>query len=324
MKVIQSLEYIYEEQLEINKKLKVKVDEQFNRFKKNTWHYLSRIKQLESFALKLETGRFSNAGNLEDFFACTLVVENLDQINNASSLIKDNFTILSKRPGNSKLTHKHASSFQFDDLRIYATLKNAAYLPKEQLSSITFEIQIKTFLQHAWALATHDLIYKTDEINWSKERIAYQIKAMLEQAELTISGVNNLINLPEVLKENKETKQQNAILKFYLNSFLKKDLPKDLVRLCKNTYELIIALDLKPSDLTTILADETEVGRGTNYKNLSPFLLIIQSVINQRGQLIQSYINQTNSGNKIFKILLPKELQINQLKIESEENIIRL
>ncbi len=63
-------------------------------------------------------------------------------------------------------------------------------------------------MQHAWGLATHDLIYKADEINWPKERIAFQIKAMLEQAEVTISGVNNLISLPEVSKDNYETAEQ--------------------------------------------------------------------------------------------------------------------
>ena len=212
MKIIQSIEAIYEEQYQLNQRLQSKVDEIFSRIRKISWHYLSRLKQLESFALKLETGRFHDPRKLEDFFACTLVVENLDQINNARSLIRQHFDIKIQRPKSQRITHKESSSFQFDDLRLYATLKNSPFLPPDPLSEIVFEIQIKTFLQHAWGLATHDLIYKTDEINWPKERIAFQIKAMLEQAEVAISGVGNLISLPEVSKDNFETTQQKKIL----------------------------------------------------------------------------------------------------------------
>ena len=50
-----------------------------------------------------------------------------------------------------------------------------------------FEVQIKTILQHAWSIATHDLIYKTDTVSWPKERIAFQVKAMLEHAEIAIA-----------------------------------------------------------------------------------------------------------------------------------------
>jgi ppGpp synthetase/RelA/SpoT-type nucleotidyltranferase len=322
MKVIQSIESVYEEQYEYNQKLKTRVDETINRIKKPTWHYFSRIKQLESFALKLETGRFSDPRKLEDFFACTLVVENLDQINKASSLIRQNFTVTGQKPKTPRWTHKESSSFQFDDLRLYANLKQVEYLPNEPLASITFEIQVKTFLQHAWGLATHDLIYKTDEINWPKERIAYQIKAMLEQAEVAISGVNNLINLPEVLKDNPETSLYKKILAFYKEFFNKEELPVDIVRLCKNTSELLTALNIRITDVRAILTAENNAGRGTNYKNLSPFLLILQSIINQRPSLIQDYANSEPS--KKFKIIFPKELQIESLLIEKHENIISI
>lgn len=321
MKVIQSIESIYDEQKELNDKLKVKVDQIFKRIKKDTWHYIGRVKELESFALKLETGRFLNPNMLEDFFACTLVVENLDQINKATSLIRNNFNVISQKPKSSRMTHKEPFSFQFDDLRLYAHLKHPDYLPPEPISNISFEIQIKTFLQHAWGLATHDLIYKADEINWPKERIAFQIKAMLEQAEVAISGVNNLISLPEVSKDNHETAEQKKILKFYQDFFPKDELPKDIVRLCKNTKDLLSVLNLKVSDLKNILTSENSIGRGTNLKNLSPFLLIIQSIIYQRQAILETYINDVP---KKFKIILPKELQIEKLSITRLDNIIKV
>lgn len=322
MKVIQSVQAIYEEQQVLSKILQARVDDIINRVKKETWHYFSRTKQLESFALKLETGRVADPSRLEDFFACTLVVENLDQVKKAQSIIEENFTIKIQRPQDAAITHKEPSSFQFDDLRLYVTLKTTDYMPAEPLSEILFEIQVKTFLQHAWTLATHDLIYKADEINWSKERIAYQIKAMLEQAEVVISGVQNLMNVPEVVKENKETTEQKEILVFYHTFFSKEELPEDLVRLCKTTWQLLGALRITIKDVAEILTKENEAGRGTHFKNLSPFLLIIQSIINQRKDLIQQYVNRDKPGR--FKIMLPREIQAEALTIRQHHNIMQI
>ncbi len=322
MKIVQSIEAVYEDQRVLSELLKKQVDNVFSRIKSNSWHYFSRVKQLESFALKLETGRFSDPKSLEDFFACTVVVENLNQINKASSLVRQNFNVVFQRPNNARQTHKDPSSFQFDDLRLYATLIQSEFLPEEPINQIVFEIQIKTFLQHAWSLATHDLIYKSDEINWSKERIAYQIKAMLEQAEVAISGVNSLINVPEVLKDNYETTQHKKILKFYKEFFSVDDLPNDIVRLCRNTNDLLKVLGIKVGELKQILKNENDLGRGTNFKNLSPFLLLLQSIVNQNPDLIESFL-KTKSQQK-FKIILPKELNLNSISIDNEENIIKI
>lgn len=327
MKVIQSIDVIYDSQKEFNELLQKKVDETFNNIKDKSWHYISRIKSKESFALKLETGRYSDASNLEDFFGCTLVVENLDQIKTAQKKIRDNFVIVYQRPKSERFTHKDPSSFQFDDLRVYAKIKEPDYLPVTPLSSLLFEIQIKTFLQHAWSIATHDLIYKAEEINWPKERIAFQIKAMLEQAELAISGVNNLINLPEVSKNNTESSELKKILKFYNEHFQKEELPSDIVRLCKNTKEFLRAIQLPVSELRKAFIQESTLGRGKNLKNLSPFLLIVQSVINQHKDIMETFINNTSlDSNKIknFKLLLPKEVHLGSLNILNETNIVKL
>lgn len=322
MKIIQSIESIYEEQYSINSILKDKVDSIFNGIRLPKWHYFSRLKGIQSFALKLETGRIKEPLKMEDFFACTLVVENLDQISQALKMTDENFHITERRPKYDNLTHKESSSFQFDDLRLYANLKNVNYLPPEPISNIVFEIQIKTFLQHAWGIATHDLIYKTDEINWAKERIAFQIKAMLEQVEVTISGVKNLINQPEILKDTKETLQQKKILSFYSSIFEKEDLPDDIVRLCKNTNEFLKAFNLQIEELVEIVDKESKSGRGPYLKNLSPYLLIIQSVINQQPSVIQRFLNFKDE--KKFKLVLPKELNLNGLTISNKINTISL
>src|SRR6185295_542993 len=87
---------------------------------------------------------------------------------------------------NKQLELKGTHEFSFDDLRLYTKWKPDVTLPTPTFAGVVFELQIKTFLQHAWSIATHDLIYKTDSISWPKERVAFEIKAMLEHAENAI------------------------------------------------------------------------------------------------------------------------------------------
>jgi hypothetical protein len=187
----------------------------------------------------------------------------------------------------------------------------------------TKPIQIKTFLQHAWGLATHDLIYKADEINWAKERIAFQIKATLEQAEVTISGVNRLIELAEVSKDSYETIELKNILDFYRTIFQPEDLPRDIIRLCKNTKSLLYSLHLNVEEVKDILINENGIGKGTNLKNLSPYLLVLQSIINQKKDVVERFINSTYSKQNRQKLIIPKELDISTLNIEHEDNLVK-
>ena len=142
------------------------------------WFYRDRVKTLESFTLKVETGRFPDYARMEDFFACTVIVPTFSQLDDAIGMIEDLFELVRRHPEGDAETHKGASNFTFDDLRLYVQRRAAANLPPSELDGIIFEIQIKTILQYAWGIATHDLIYKTDEVSWPKERIAYQVKAM--------------------------------------------------------------------------------------------------------------------------------------------------
>jgi hypothetical protein len=319
MKIVNSISKLYSEQKAINEKLKENVDRVIQSIKRDNWHYISRLKSLESFALKLETGRVPDAYGLEDFMACTLVVDNVTQINLAIELLDNYIILVERRPKDPSLTHKESSSFVFDDLRLYAKLKPLNSL-EGPIYNIIFEIQIKTFLQHAWGIATHDLIYKTKEINWSKERIAYQIKAQLEHVELTIGGVENLIGMPEIAKSNKEINSLNEIVDFFSNVFNAEDLPEDLVRLCKNTKDLLKHINVSLEDLRTMIETETAVGRGATTKNISPYNIILQSVLNTNPLIIENFAQRRNK----FKILVPKEIEFPNINLRHKENFIGL
>jgi len=320
MKIPGSVRKLYAEQKEHCDLLGPKVDDRLRGLKKKQWHYESRIKPAESFALKVESGRFKDLDKLEDFFACTLVVENQKEIKKAENLIKLNFKIIDRRPPSDSYTFKHSNSFPFDDLRLYVEWIDDPSLPASGITGIVFEVQIKTFLQHAWSIATHDLVYKGDRISWAKERIAYQIKAMLEHAEVSILEAEKLAKSKALRKEDKKTKliiEAIRLLKHFWND---DQLPADVLRLANNLVTFTRSLGLPFPRLWEILKKETTRGYGAQLYNLSPYGTIVQSVINQEMDLIKKFV--VNNGSK-YKMLITSEIEVPpELKSMDMKNLI--
>src|SRR5436309_2978621 len=117
MKILNSVRSIYEELLPTYGRLKELVDARFQALREPRWHYESRVKEAQT--LKLETGRFSNPREMEDFLACSLVVENRAALMRAERIVTSKFTVESRRPRTDDFTHKKSEAFPFDDLRLY-------------------------------------------------------------------------------------------------------------------------------------------------------------------------------------------------------------
>ena len=323
MKIVNSVRKVYQDQLEINNKLKQRVDQLLISVKQNQWHYVSRIKSMASFALKLETGRVENPNALEDFFACTIVVENTKAIKNARTLLKKHFKIHQERPENQNFTKKESSSFIFDDLRLYASLLPTSARPKGPVNDVKFEVQIKTFLQHAWAIATHDLVYKSDDLSWTKQRVAYQVKAMLENAEISIEKADSVKKLPGIPSDNPKIQFQNKIKQFLLKSFDQNTLPTDLVRLIGNIEYLIKVLKIDLTEIEDCLDKDSKNGLGVHTLNLSPYLIIVQSIINRKPKKVESFLKSKARGNYNPKIFIPLEVDLKTINNDlSREKII--
>jgi ppGpp synthetase/RelA/SpoT-type nucleotidyltranferase len=282
MKIPQTLRNVYTELEPKYIKLKKAVDEELKNTLDSRWHYTSRVKSIQSFALKIETGRCNKIEKFEDFFACTVVVENLTRIEEAETLITERFTLNHKRPKEKGITHKRPEVFSFDDLRLYCRWNGLPGSKKTEINGLLFEVQIKTFLQHAWTIATHDLVYKTDEKNWGKERIAYQIKAMLEHAEVSIFEAEKLASSDLMMIQDNETCGIAEIINILKRHWADNSLPNDLKTLSINVFQTIKRLRISVKELEEILIKETEENIGTKAKNLSPFGIITQAIINQK------------------------------------------
>ena len=307
MKIPASIRRLHEDQKAVNDRLKIAVGNRMAGLKKPSWHYESRVKELSSFALKIESGRFQKPEALEDFFACTLVVANATEIAEAEKLVEDNFTVQYRRPKQIDKTHKSSDSFPFDDLRVYTALREGPSIPPTDLSGIVFEVQIKTFLQHAWSIATHDLLYKSDDVNWSKERIAYQIKAMLEHAEISIQEAEGLAACAALAKEDPTTTAIKDGIRLVKAQWVGDELPSNVRRLAVNIAELLAALSMKIERLEQILNDGKTQRAGAHPSNLSPYGTIVQYLFDAEKDKMVKFLKNEKVRTKI---LIPAEIEL--------------
>lgn len=287
MKVQSSLRNLYLDQKPIIEKLKSSVDTAMKATKQPRWHYESRVKELESFCTKVETGRVSDPRGLEDFLACMLVVPNSLEIPTALDAVSALYDVQYRRPKADMVTNKAANAFPFDDLRLYCTRKNDGTLPETPLDKIVFEIQIKTFLQHAWGVATHDLSYKTDDVRWAKDRIVAHLKAAIEHAELSIQEASRLSQSPSLQFTHNKTVATADTIKILEKFWSREDLPANLRSLAETVQEILWASGIPNADLEAILQSEQNRLDGQMPLNLSPYGTIIELLLRHRRESVE-------------------------------------
>ena len=290
MKIVKYIRDIYQEHKPLYHELETEVKENLKpRVEEKNWFFISRIKALESFALKIETGRVAKPTKLEDFFACTIIVPTTVDICQAKKMVLCIYKFHSRRPTNDSNTHKGSSDFVFDDLRLYVMQGALTSGKNQQLNEIVFEVQIKTILQYAWSIATHDLIYKSDTINWPRERIAFQVKAMLEHAEVTITKTDLLKDAPNVAKTNPRTDDVCFIIKHLNQIWTSEQLPQDIKRLAETIFEVLHSCELDVKMFPRII--ETEKHRLSSIPlNLSPYALTIQALAQNKPVELQQML----------------------------------
>ena len=283
------------------------------------WFFFSRVKDLESFALKVESGRVQNPNELEDFFACTIVVATTAQIEDAESLVLEHFDLSYRRPRDDSLTHKASSSFAFDDLRLYVARRAPISGRRPELNGLVFEVQIKTTLQHAWGHATHDLIYKSNTISWPLERIAYQVKAMLEHAEIAIAEANRLADAAGVSKQDRQTISVNQLIEKLRNTWGDERLPEDVKRLGEALLALFHAADMGIDRFEDII-DAERKRIGLLPQDLSPYAFTLQAVANFD---IASFRQKFNRQHIQTSVLVHSDMELPDWMLNEHPRIVR-
>ena len=282
------------------------------RLSNNSYIYESRIKSLESFALKIETGR----NPLEDFFACRFIVIKKDDIEKIKNdLLKNNIEILESRPSNIKETSKSPYKFSFDELRLYAKLNQPVNIPEREYLNSIFEIQIMTLYSFVWVQTTHDLIYKGNEISWGKARIAYQIKALLEQAQYAIDTIEKTDE--EYFPKNESYENQKILIQYIKTIWEDALLPNDLNRLSNNILNLINNLNSNFEEMQTILNNQIRDDNGFVPKNITPYQYILKSYFKHKPKLL---LKLTKKHKNNFHIALIEDLDIDEDVVDKLAN----
>jgi len=268
------------------------------------WHYEARVKSLESFALKLETGRVKDAGAMEDFFACTIVVPSYKNISDAVTLIEEHFDVKDRRPNDESTTHKRPAVFDFDDLRLYVVPKQStSWVVDPLIIGMRFEIQVKTFLQHAWAIATHDLVYKADSVSWPLERVSFQVKAMLEHAELVISEATKITDSGLLKKSDFATQRISKVIGILLEHWEVERLPTDIRRVASSVCALMDSLRLNVADLGKIL----ELGiakNGSHSLDASPYETLLKYLLQQHEDVVRDYVAKVPKKGCVYVLVV--------------------
>lgn len=205
--------------------------------------FISRVKTVESIAEKIETGRFGAWSELDDLFACTIIVPTLRHEEEAITFCAATFqTTTIVRRGE---TQKAPEEFRFDSTRIKAKLRKPEGLEAARASiyDVIFEIQIKSAFEHAWAVTTHDLAYKSAEVDWKRQRLAAQLKAIVEQLDMLILGYEQTMEKigesPYFELERKRYISQKMVALFKDGIIPSELAPKDFSRFCNNVYSLL-------------------------------------------------------------------------------------
>lgn len=202
----------------------------------NGYAFTDRIKAIDSLSEKIETGRFLKLSDIDDFYALSIIIPNLNKETEVLNFLKETFNVvvLKKRGG----TKKAPDVFRFDNTRFIGKLKQSG--EKTEISEINFEIQIKTAFEHAWSVSTHSLVYKTNEIDWKLLRIASQLKSSVEQLDMIVSGAKHMNShitehsWPEIDVKKYILECTNT---FLLNPNVPEELkPKDSSRFSENLY----------------------------------------------------------------------------------------
>jgi ppGpp synthetase/RelA/SpoT-type nucleotidyltranferase len=282
------------------------------------WFHDARKKGLDSFAQKIESGKVLNASKLEDFVAGMIVVPMRSDIAAALDFVDQFFQIQYRRPETDFMTSKKASDFPFDDIRLYGTLRPSEDLPVRPIDTIVFEIQVKTFLQHAWSIATHDLVYKFDRVSWARSRVAYQVKALLEHAELSIAAIEELEGSSILPTGGQPEGRLQELIDMVAREWGDEDLPADRRRLAMNLDRLLDELSIVSlQGLADLLSSGRAVKGGSHPGGWSPYQCIVDYASIRMPEKMQAILTGTSEGPGNFCIYVTPEI-LHRLKLSLE------
>ena len=210
---------------------------------RNGFAFICRKKSIQSLAEKIETGRIEKWSDIDDIFACTVIIPNLSYEEDVLEFLESTYSKIKIRKRGSTL--KSPDVFRFDSTRFIGKLTPIEENMQSPIYDIKFEVQIHTAFEHAWAMTTHSMTYKGELIDWRRYRLTAQLKAAVEQMDMLVMGFDQVSkNISEYVWPDIEAKKK-IIDKFkaaFDDGLIRDELePKDWTRFSNNIYNIITA-----------------------------------------------------------------------------------
>jgi ppGpp synthetase/RelA/SpoT-type nucleotidyltranferase len=154
---------------------------------KEDYIFRDREKRSHSLSEKLESGRYSSWNKIDDLYACRIVVPTHGHESAVVEKLNSLFAHHETRSRN--FQQKSPDVFRFDSLRWYGTMReDVAAMRQPGFGNLIVEVQVLTAFEFAWLTVSHDLVYKADRVDWSRDRLAAHLKAAVEQIEVLIAS----------------------------------------------------------------------------------------------------------------------------------------
>lgn len=228
--------------------------------------FVGRIKALASVAEKIEMGRYARFSEIDDLVAFTLVIPTAAMEANVIEFCRLKFDVTEIR--HKRNTAKSPEAFRFDSTRVIARVRRPADVagqPGPSIADFLFEIQVRTAFEHAWSVATHDLVYKGSSIDWRRIRLASQLKASSESLDAAVAAFDQLAEAIEPSQWEKSD-EQGEISNFVERLFREFKLPGTLKpassnRFAENLWHLTRAARPNLSSRSCVAAIEDELNK---------------------------------------------------------------
>jgi ppGpp synthetase/RelA/SpoT-type nucleotidyltranferase len=205
----------------------------------NHFAYTSRIKELDSLAEKIESGRYRNWASIDDFIGAVIIIPNINYEPAIIKFLETSFTKVQLKKRGS--TWKNYDVFRFDSTRFIGKL--SVVDSEKIINTINFEIQIRSAFEHAWSVTTHDLAYKSKTIDWKMLRLAAQLKSSVEQLDMITLGayeIKSSIQAHKWPETEIKIKTCNFFEKIFIDEKIPEELkPKDMSRFSENLFSII-------------------------------------------------------------------------------------
>ena len=139
---------------------------------------------------------------------------------------------------------------------------------------------------------------------------------MLEHAEISIHEIEKIKESEILSKKSDRTEELNKIKTFLTTNWPEEALTVDLVKLSSNISALLKQLKVSVLELQSLLNTESDLGRGVKTLNLSPYFIILQTIINQDPGKLDVFFSSRESHGKI---VISDEIDLKSVTLNPEK-----